>query len=806
MPKIPPTNIKVHRELVKAFKDRNESPERFADYLSKEYQSDLSSRTVRNYFAKPEGSVGMVEKNIDALCEALLGIDYSEAITRYSIDLFDSDVTERYRRHLEEICGTIQVLDMDRPISLDGVYTEASFLESPKSRVEQKFVREAAISDSPKDISDEEKQIPATQVVEQNKRLMVLGTPGTGKSTLLRHLALHHLNNPLSEEEYFPVYLELRSTKKDKWGTLLDGVISEVENYIPKSVGTFKDLLEKGQILLLLDGLDEVDEATFDFLCQGIDELTNRYPDNRFIATCRTKSFSEYKFVSFSDYELASFSEKQRDSLIEKWFKAKTLSNDITGLNSEDEADWLANSKIEFQNELKKHQPIAMLASNPLTLTFLLYTFEYNNGQLAHRRLTLLQAIVDIFVREWDRKRRIRRRDFAPVDVLEPKTLIDLFCHIAYQGFTSPTFKTEWTSFELQDIITPFLKRVDINVDALNVIKAIEATNGILAENFNGIYSFQPLTFQEFFAALHIVEHQSEDSLRSAVDSYLLNTHWQEVFPLATDRLSNSDEFLKLIFSYMNDIPYHSKTLQGLLSWLDKTTKILLKSSATSSWAALLLALDLDTDLYTLRLPRNATINRVPFHELSVGISEFNKDRNQVTPNQPRNSIALWLAIIYALTSDHIGQRSNSSGFEDVPPLQEVPSYVRRILVVSEKTTIDGELKSVVEKAKSIKDFELVNRLESLRDSKPSQDDDTEIWIAWAESLRQLMLKEFNIGHQVRFTGKDYLTLEEYVYGNNLLLRCIRESLTSTASLRAEIVDSMLIPSRNTCSFPHIDP
>ena len=784
MPKITPTVLPVHRSLVQAFKARNESPEKLADYISRTFDTDISSRTIRNYFSKLEGSAGMSDKNTDILCEALLSVSYKEAISKFTIDLFDSKLLSRYHRHIEMMCGNIQVLDMDWPIQLDDVYTEAFFLESPKSRVERKFVH--TLSQNINEEPYSEQLIPATQVIEKHKRLMVLGPPGTGKSTLLRYLALYHLQHPIQEQKYFPIYLALRAVRYTKWDCLLDKVIAEVETYIPNARNKLTQLFEEGRILLLLDGLDEVDEPTFDFVCRGLNELAYRYPDNRYIATCRTKSFSEYKFVSFSDFELSGFTNKQRDSLIEKWFAARESRKNENELSDSEEEEWLQEAKYQFISELQQNKPIQRLASNPLTLTFLLYTFEYNNGRLARRRLTLLQSIVDIFVSEWDRKRRIRRRDLAPVDILERKTLIDLFSYIAYKGFISPSFKTEWSLFELEDLISPFLERIDIKVDPRDVITAIEATSGILAESSKGIYSFQPLTFQEYFTALYIIENQtSEHSLEKIVGSYFTNIHWQEVFPLATDRLSNSDEFLKLMFQYVSDIPSKNRKLQDLISWVNETTESLLGDSASSSWSSLLLTLDLEIGLYTQRIKRNATISRIPFHELSIGLAHYNQHRGRDTHNQPKNSIALWLAIIYALTDDVI-KRKSSEDSEEVLPLQEVPMYVRSILEVSESTTIQGELESVIDEANDVGYSSILKTLEELQETQPSEEDSEIEWIKWRNSLRKLMTEEFNIGYNIVFSDDDYLLLEQYIYGNNLLLRCIRESISSTVILRTD--------------------
>jgi hypothetical protein len=104
-------------------------------------------------------------------------------------------------------------------------------------------------------------------------------------------------------------------------------------------------------------------------------------------------------------------------------------------------------------------------------------------------------------------------------------------------------------------------------------------------------------------------------------------------------------------------------------------------------------------------------------------------------------------------------------------------------------------LNAVVNKAqRSQSDHDLIQKLESLKDTCPHEKDSAKDWQLWLSSLRELMLQKFNICQEVEFSAEDYENIEMYVYGNNLLMRCINESINATQSLKERLVENLLKP------------
>ena len=73
----------------------------------------------------------------------------------------------------------------------------------------------------------------------------------------------------------------------------------------------------------------------------------------------------------------------------------------------------------------------------------------------------------------------------------------------------------------------------------------------------------------------------------------------------------------------------------------------------------------------------------------------------------------------------------------------------------------------------------------------PSGGASTEIWQAFADELRSIMITHRNIGHEWNFTQKQIKRLIDYFQANRLLVECLNLAYVSD---RAAIEDSLLLP------------
>ena len=143
-------------------------------------------------------------------------------------------------------------------------------------------------------------------ILPRHKRLMVVGPPGSGKSMQLKHLALSYAEGRLASllpERPTAILLELHRLNADD-KPLDEWLIQMLHlNAFPNADNFVRTGLQKGTLLLLFDGLDEVDGSKRPHVVQKIKDFVDVYDQCRVIMTCRTQVYN-YEFDGIVDRTL----------------------------------------------------------------------------------------------------------------------------------------------------------------------------------------------------------------------------------------------------------------------------------------------------------------------------------------------------------------------------------------------------------------------------------------------------------------------------------------------------------------------
>ena len=131
--------------------------------------------------------------------------------------------------------------------------------------------------------------------------MIVLGGPGSGKTTMMKWLALTYARNLQGDrlgggEKRMPIYLALRDVARlDKPGPLHEVAANlnyEHECHLPASF--YENRLSDGKCIVLFDGLDEVSDAKErKKVAAWVRERCDGLPNNPFVVTCRPAGFRE---------------------------------------------------------------------------------------------------------------------------------------------------------------------------------------------------------------------------------------------------------------------------------------------------------------------------------------------------------------------------------------------------------------------------------------------------------------------------------------------------------------------------------
>ena len=476
--------------------------------------SDPVSLSVSASFAMP-----LFEKLWQAGSGAFesLKSQYGKAELKRKIEEASYRYEQRYlKRH-----GQIKIMPglMKEPVSLETIYTAVKLLDERDKRY---FYTEQGLEEVYRQIGRRSFQIGAKarldgmHVATQHQFLMVLGGPGIGKSTFLKRLGFEALKKDGGRfsKKRLPVFLELKGLREDELD-LVAVLAKEFDTCGFPVLETFiTGWLAEGQLLVLLDGLDEVPKHKLNKVIQCIEDFVDKHDNNHFVASCRAAAYHT-SFRRFTDVTMAEFDDEQIREFINRWFNSELDKRERTAKKY-----WQLLSNTEFRG-------IKELAQTPLLLTFLCLVYDREQF-LPFNRSDLYDKALNILLTEWAAQKRLEPKPIYKG--FTPSLEKELLGQIAYD-----TFKDERLFFSKDEIIkrvTDFLSQV-LNVpkrlDGNAVLMAIEVQQGILVERVTNTYSFSHLTIQEYLVAQHITWN---DLIEDIVEHHVCAQRWREVFLL----------------------------------------------------------------------------------------------------------------------------------------------------------------------------------------------------------------------------------------------------------------------------------
>jgi predicted NACHT family NTPase len=508
---------------------------------------------------------------------------------------------QKYVRRYADRHGILKVacVRMDNPIKLEDIYTAVQLL--PRSALRyyesteslQELFRESGKRGFNFEDSGKKQGI---EVANERQYLMVLGGPGVGKSTFLRKMGLEALRRHAimtnaqgnlaalkPQEQYYahdciPVMLELRQCKADV--NIKDVIAAEFETCGFPQAQEFTELcLQSGKLLVLLDGLDEVPGAALNQVITEIENLVDRYDNNRFIASCRVAAYTFGGFKRFNDVAMAAFEDDQIQRFIQNWFqKPRDIETETA------KRCWALLSSPEYTAAKE-------LAQTPLLLTLLCVIYDEFQDFPKHRHKVYGEAL-DVLLRKWAAEKRIQQEPIYQKFGSELE--LDLLAELAYNSFVDDQlfFSKQAILDHIQDVQAENANVPEL--DAAQILTEIEVQQGILVKRSRNAYSFSYLTFQEYLTAKCIVDNQKVDQL---VRDHVTDSDWREVFLLTAGLMPGKRGADSLLLAMENKAHslLNSTSLRILIRWAeseaDNTTVKTLPT--TKRVLALLIAMEL---------------------------------------------------------------------------------------------------------------------------------------------------------------------------------------------------------------------
>ena len=698
---------------------------------------------------------------------------------------------EKARPQILEQCGTMRVLDMTQPIGLGNIYTNVNILERlsrTRGLEPVELMQDAKLEAFDRFLLGkvQQERIPGLEAVEQFSKLMILGKPGAGKTTFLKHLAMQCINGDF-RADYVPVFVVLKSfAEADGQPSLL--------SYLSQVIPQAEQIVEVGRALILLDGLDEVRESDGDRVLRQIRDFSGKFSGNQFVITCRIAAH-EYTFEQFTEIEIADFDQAQITDFVGKWFACR---ND-------------AIKAERFLEKLKQNQPIQELASSPLLLTLLCLVFE-DAADFPANRADLYKDGIDVMLKKWDAKRNIERAQIYKKLSLKRKE--GLLSHVAYLNFSAGNyfFKQRDVERQISDYIANLpgvsSESEALELDSHAVLKSIEAQHGLFVERARNIYSFSHLTFHEYFTAYRITEtcnaYVEDDSTLRELAQHITEPRWREVFLLTMGMLPSADYLLLMMKQQTDSLVIGDDRLQEFLSWVQQKENSIDAPYKPAAIRALYLVIapviDLDLNL-DLGFDLAPDIDRALARDID-------RARAIARNLEGYGAGAGNLAIAHAIAPD-IARDTAIGLIRDLARDIAIALDLDLDLDLTRSLAIALDLDRDLTRSLAIAldldlDPELKSELQLLRDQLPNfseenREDWTQWWREnghdWEEQLRAVMIEYRNIGHNWQFSEEQKQLLQKYYDANKLLVDCLNlPDIYVSPNVREEIEATLLLP------------
>jgi hypothetical protein len=432
-------------------------------------------------------------------------------------------------------------------------------------------------------------RLSALEALDRERHLVLMGGPGSGKTTFLNFVVLclageilripganlKLLRRPIPPEEGALTEEPQPKPKPQRWrhGALLpvrvvlrdfaaslpppgtpagaNDLWTFIVGQLPASLPRYADhlsaeLLGQGG-LILLDGLDEVPDALQrrEQVKTAVQEFAATHARCRFLVTSRTYAYQrqDWKLDGFAERELLPFTRGQVERFIDGWYQH--MAHDLFRISEAQAAAGAAMLKrATIRPELRE------LAARPLLLTLMARLQTRGGGSLPENREELYRQSVAMLLDEWEGLKLQRDASGQPIGVEQPslnewlnasrENIRRELDKLAYEAHLQQPTLLGTADIRQGDLIAALLaaSRDRPDVRPVRLEDHLRDRTGLLTAHGEGLYQFPHRSFQEYLAACHLARFKFPDTLSCLVRAD--PNRWREVTLLSAAGFRNA--------------------------------------------------------------------------------------------------------------------------------------------------------------------------------------------------------------------------------------------------------------------------
>ncbi|HEY9665176.1 MAG TPA: NACHT domain-containing NTPase [Coleofasciculaceae cyanobacterium] len=697
----------------------------------------------------------------------------------------DQQALSHYQDKIQAQCGTLQMWAVPQPVEMDDIYVDVKILEQLSNGPWLEISDLLQDFDPTKDDFHHwsfnriaQKRVLGLEAVAKYSKLMVLGKPGSGKTTFLKFLALACFWEQLPSQR-LPVFIWLKyfvENAKEPEGRIFTPLKDYISQEFIRCGYNAKDveiLFEQGKLLILLDGLDEVPESDNKEIIKQLTSLSQTYYKNQFVITSRLASYP-YRFPGFTEIEIADFSRQQIETFVQKYFTTTQGTNRQEGLKK----------ASEFITQLgqPENQRIRELSLTPLLLNLACVVFQAK-GAFPSQRSKFYEEGIELLLVYWDETKGIKRDAAYQISFAQKIQLLNYLGFITFERgdyfFEQRKIQNDIANYLLGSSRNGKPNPVTLQLMSESILKSIECQDGLLVERSRRIYSFSHLTVQEYFTARYVTTGHLEEALGSVflqrLVRHIAEKRWRKVFLLVTEMLSCADELLLQMKQHIDQFIAIDEKLQQFLRWVNQKSQSASVECKPAAVRAFFFALALTLEHYftsAFKVRRSdSPFSPVPYFPLPLYLRlAHNLDSN--------------LNLNRELTLDFKIQTPNtphSLGLSHIHILDQVI-----------QCALHFDLVLVPESARK-----LLEAIRSLKAQLPELETNHTWWTengqAWNEQFAAIITEHRQAGHDWHFSPEQMRHLQQYYQVNKLLVDCLNSDCEVSVAVREQIEETLLL-------------
>ena len=398
--------------------------------------------------------------------------------------------------------------------------------------------------------TNEEFQISDIEDYMDESPVALIGGPGAGKSTLLLKMAVQLSEKNLDNcAAMIPIYVQcglLSSYDRLEDEIHLSGYSEEEKKY----------LWENGKLCLLFDGINEAVNVEMGKLLRDVVNLSEEYPECRYVINCRAIEFPIWASSYFEPYSILPVKDEQIRTQFCKEF------GDVTGEKYYTE---LINSSHNYLFELCK---------NPLLLSLVIRIISQSMDSIEEFSFSQIKGKGDIY-REFCRSliqhelKKIKRERESYFEIIRDR----LFTTLAY--YMQANNKVYISREEMEVVIrnmpygkgreTDYIKFISSSSSGEKSLWYREIAEDVIKSSFFNLHlletkesvyiSFIHQSFQEFYAGKYMADNNTVHDKKYV--EYLLTMHnrrnWDSIeFSCSLDSTNTIIKYV-MIYAIINE-------------------------------------------------------------------------------------------------------------------------------------------------------------------------------------------------------------------------------------------------------------